>query len=215
MITGIVVGILGFLLALVLYQLVQKSRPALPPGQQRKALEDVANLTIAQARIGDAVSITGAGDQFADLDFTVDRRTAFVSGQKRWSELGGAYRDRRVHVGVEEEEEGLQVWTVLDPRKLTLEDIGLSEEDLQAMDERQNTGDRFEFDGKLWFYRFSRQVAAEPDGSRQPAGQFYCWRFEEEGGKRSLTVRKPESEPFAVEVSSRMNPGDITVFRGR
>ncbi len=216
MITGIVVGILGFLLALVLYQLTQKSRPALPPGQSRKALEDVANLTIAQARTGDAVSINGAGDDFSDLDFSVDRRVTFSAGQRRWSELGGSYRNRRVHVEVEETERGLDVWAAVDPKPLTLEDLGLSENDLGAMDERQNSGDHFQYDGKLWYYRFSREVATVPDGSyQQSGGQFYCWRFEEEGGKRVLTVRKPEGEPFAGEVGARVNPGDITVFRSR
>lgn len=217
MITGIVVAILGFLLALVLYKLAQPSRPALPPGPARKQIEDIANLTAAQAQVGDALSITGAGDDFTDLDFTVDRKVRYTAGQRRWSEIGGMYRNRRVHLEVEEDEDnGLEVWAAVDPKKMTLEELGLSEDDLAAMDERQNTGDHFSYGGQLWYYRFSREVTATPDGaSRQGPAQFYCWRFEQEGGKNSLIIRKPEGEPFAGEIGSKVNPGDIRVFRAK
>ena len=57
---------------------------------------------------------------------------------------------------------------------------------------RQNTGDNFEYQGKLWNYRFSREVRSSRDGVPGPA--FYCWRFLEEGGARAMTIRKPEGE---------------------
>ena len=45
-----------------------------------------------------------------------------------------------------------------DPRKIALEDLGLSEDDLAQMDERQNPADSFDFDGVTWMYRLSREV---------------------------------------------------------
>ena len=38
-------------------------------------MEDLANLKVTDARTGDVLSISGAGDQMSDLDFTVDRAT--------------------------------------------------------------------------------------------------------------------------------------------
>ena len=118
------------------------------------------------------ISITGAGDNFTDLDFTADRHTRFDAGAHPWSE-----------------------------------------EDLAQMDERQNTGDSFEFDGGVWLYRRSREVRASSDG-RQPA-PFYYWEFQEQGGKRLLAIRKLEGEPFAVTVFTGIPEGDVTVYRDR
>ena len=100
------------------------------------------------------------------------------------------------------------------PRKITLEDIGLSEDDLAAMDERQNTADSFEFDNRTWLYVISREVQSQRSDRRQPEG-FYYWEFRENAGPGILSVRKAENEPFAVTLFNAIPPGDVTVYRGR
>ncbi len=209
MITTTLVVILGALLALVLWQLFKK--PAVPATPSRPA-EDLANLKITQASTGDTVSVAGAGDDMNDLDFTVDRREQVEAGSRRWVEFSGMYRERRVWLEVRDEDE-TEVYAVLDPRSLTLEDLGLTEDDLAEIDERQNTADNFEFDGKLWYYRFSKEAKASRDGYG-PSRAFYCWQFQEEGGKRRVTIRKQEGEPFAANLSTSIYPGDVTVYRG-
>ena len=148
-----------------------------------------------------------------DLDFTADHATSFEAGARGWIEVSGPYRGRRVVLramqGGEDEDTALHS----DPRKLTIEDLGLSEDDLAQMDERQNTADNFEFDGKTWMYVLSREVKARPGGSG-PSSGFYCWEFREQDGGRLLALRKPESEPFAVTMYKTINPGDVTVYRG-
>ena len=89
----------------------------------------------------------------------------------------------------------------------------MNEQDLTELDQRQNTGDNFEFQGKLFYYRFSKEIAMYRDGQAQPTG-YYMWEFREDGGNRLLTIRKGEGEPFTASVAARVNPGDITVFRG-
>ena len=207
MITFVLVAVLGILLAMTLKNLFQKSEPA-----AKKQIESFADLKITDARVGDNLSIAGAGDEMTDLDFTVDRRTEYEAGSKRWFELSGMYKDRRIHLDVMDDEE-LEVDATLHPSKLTLEDLGVTEDDMAQMDERQNTSDSFEFDGKVWNYRFSREIAVRREGQMESTG-YYMWEFREDGGNRLLTLRKGEREPFSASVSTKIHPGDITVYRG-
>jgi hypothetical protein len=205
MITWTLVIILGVMLAMVLKKLFGMKDP--PP----KPVEDLSSLKITNARVGDAVSISGAGDEFGDLDFTIDRHNQYTAGEKQWIELGGMYRNRRVYLEVMEEEE-IEVTAVRNPNQLTLEDLGLGEQDLADIDERQNTSDNFIYEDKMWYYRFSKEVHLLRDGQARSTG-YYLWEFREDGGKRLLTVRKGEGEPFTASIGTVVNPGDITVYR--
>jgi len=207
MITTTLVSILGVLLLIVLMQLFKKQ-----PAPAAAPQEDLANLKPSDARAGDSLSISGAGDNMTDLDFTADHSTWYEAGSHRWFEVSGPYRERRVCMRVAGDEE-IEIAVHSDARKLTLEDLGLSEEDLAAMDERQNTSDNFEFDNKLWLYLLSREVQATRTGQSRPDG-FYYWEFREQDGPGILTIRKPASEPFAVIQYAAVPAGDVTVYRG-
>jgi len=211
-ITVTLLVVLGVLLLMVLKKLFERpaapaTTPAPPAPQQ-----DLANLTVADARVGDNISIPGAGDNFSDLDFTVDHSTRYEAGEKQWFDVSGKHAERRVTLEVRSEDDELEVRGFLDGRKLSLEDLGLSEDDLAQMDERQNTADNFEFDGKNWFYRLSKEMGAFHDGQAQGAG-FYGWEFIEETGERFLAIRKREGEPFSASVAVKLNPADIAVYR--
>lgn len=175
-------------------------------------LEDLAHLKITDAKPGDTLSISGAGDQFADLDFTIDRRAMVEFAEKRWVELSGLYRDHRVYLEVHNDDE-VQVFGSFDGKHLTLDQLGLSEQDLADLDARQNPADNFEYDGKVWLYRWSREIGTFADGQMEGTG-CYAWRFQEENAERYLTVRKAEGRPFEAVVSEKVDPGDITVYRG-
>ncbi len=212
----VILAILIILLIWVLMQLFKKQRlqaRAPEPLGSGAGKPDLANLKIADARAGDVISINGAGDNFSDLDFTADRYTRFDAGAHPWFELSGTYRERRVALRVAGDED-VELAVHSDARKLSLEDLGLAEDDLAQMDERQNTADSFEFDGKVWCYRRSREVRAWRDGQSRPAA-FYHWEFQEQDGKGLLSVRKQEGEPFAVSLYNEIPEGDVTVYRGR
>ena len=100
---------------------------------------------------------------------------------------------------------------ITDPRKLTVEDLGLSEDDLAQMDERQNTSDTFDFDDVTWNYRISREVRAWRVGQSQPNGSYY-WEYRD-GSGQLLAIRKEEAEPFSVNLYRAVNPQDVTVYR--
>jgi len=207
MITFAVEVVLVALLGIVLMNLFKKhsSTPAPDP------LPDLANLKPSDARAGDVISISGAGDEYSDLDFTADRCAWVQAGSHHWSELSGAYRERRVAMRAGTTAEGdVEVAINTDGRKYSIEDFGLSEPDLADLDERQNTGDYFEFDNKTWLYRLSRE--AQASGSGTPSA-FYYWEFHERGGSGVLTIRKAEGEPFVVAVYTGIPPGNVTVYR--
>ena len=207
MFTFVTLVALGILLGIVLMQLFKKQTPAPAPAA------DLANLKVTDARAGDALSISGAGDNYTDLDFTADRLTRYDAGTRRWFELGGPYLERRVALRVGGEDE-VEVSLHSDPRKLTVEDLGLAEEDLAEMDERQNTADSFEYGRKVWLYRLSREVHATRDGEAAATG-FYYWEFQEQAGKGLLAIRKAEGEPFAVTLYMGISASDVTIYRGR
>ena len=210
MITITIIAVLGVLLVIVLMQLFKKSPT--PPARTQPA-EDLANLKVTDARPGDTLSISGAGDKMTDLDFTADRGTRFEAGSRSWLELSGPYLERRVSLRVGGDED-VEVFIHNDPRKLTLEDVGVSEDDLAQMDERQNTADSFPFEGITWMYRLSREVQARRDNQAQAAGSYY-WEFRDAESRQLLTLRKPEGEPFTVTLYRAVPPADVTVYRGR
>jgi hypothetical protein len=211
-ITLLLVVILGVLLLMVLKKLFEKPASAEPRGAAPATPKpDLASLTVADARTGDVVSISGAGDNLSDLDFTLDRRSRCEAGEKQWFELSGLYRTHRIVLEVRNDDE-LEVRGFLQGFKLSLEDLGLSEDDLAQIDERQNTADNFEYDGKTWYYQRSKEMGVFPDGAQQGAG-YYGWEFIEDGGARYLSIRKREGEPFSAGVAVKLNPADITVFR--
>ncbi len=208
MITYTVEAVLGLMLAIVVMQFF-KHHPQ-PPSAPA---EDLAHLKPQDARPGDALSIAGAGDNMEDLDFSTDRSIQISAGSRQWFELSGPYHERRVALRVGGDEE-IEVALHNDARKITLEDLGLSEDDLATMDERQNTADSFVFGDKTWLYVISREVQAQRSDRTQPEG-FYYWEFRQDGGPGILGVRKAEGEPFTVTLFATIPAGDVTVFRGK
>ena len=208
MITFLLLAVLALLLFFVVKALFKKD-PVPPP----KPVEDLANLKITQARVGDNVSISGAGEGYADLDFTIDHRHRYESGEDVWFEYTGMYRNKRVYLDVFETDE-IEVYAVLDGRNYEIRELGLSEEDLGGMDEQQNPANYFEFEGKKWYYILSREVGLFQDGQGDGDG-FYNWEFKEDGNTgRFLSVQKWEGRPFEAQISRKISADTITIYRG-
>ena len=202
----------GVLVALLVVVLMKLFKTPHAPAPAAAPVEDLANLQPSQARAGDVISIAGAGDNMTDLDFTSDRCTWFQAGAHNWFELSGPYHERRVAMRVDTSgDRGVTISNEV--RQPTLEDLGLSEEDLAQMDERQNTGDDFNFDGKVWQYRLSREVQSTRSDQPQPVG-FYCWEFQEQNGAGLLSLCKEQAEPFAVTRYRGIPAADVTIYRG-
>jgi hypothetical protein len=173
---------------------------------------DLASLTVTDARMGDVLSVLGAGDDFSDVDFTVDRCDSYEAGSRQWKALSGTWRNRRVFLEIHNEETVLVLGN-FDGRTITLDEIGLSEADMAELDSRQNATDFVDFESKFWLYRFSREMGVFSQGHDTGRG-FYAWQFQEQDGKRFLAVRKFQGEPFTANIWIKVEPADVTVFRG-
>ncbi|HWQ56022.1 MAG TPA: hypothetical protein VN442_20210 [Bryobacteraceae bacterium] len=206
MITLTVIALLGILLIIVLRELRKPEQPSWRKSAPAKPAEDLGSTKITDARGGDAISIAGAGQEFRDLDFTVESRKSYQVGQREWIELRGTYSERRVLLLISVAET-VDAYVVTD-QDYTLADLQLSEDDLAQIDERQNPDDNFQFDGKVWHYGFSKEFVLDNRG-----GNFYGWVFREEGGAHTMLIRKAEGEPFTAVIGARVNPADITVYR--
>jgi hypothetical protein len=72
MITLTVEAVLGVMLAIVVMQFFKRHPQS---AVSSVPAEDLANLKPQDARVGDAISISGVGDNMEDLDFQTNMRT--------------------------------------------------------------------------------------------------------------------------------------------
>lgn len=215
MITSAILVLLGIVLAIVLWQMMRPLKPsgakvtampAPPP-----ALHGDSGIDLWTARVGDVISIHGAAEDFSDIDFTVGQRGAYEGMNRRWVDLGGDFRGRRVYLEVSRIS-GTEIMGLLDSRRMTLPEIGVTEDQLADLDARQDPSASISFEGKSWRYTSSRELAHYETEGGEPKG-LYRWLFAEAGGPRFICMEKWEGEPFDVRLAQKVNPSDVTVYR--
>lgn len=214
MITATILSILGVVLLIVLWMMMRNpsGAPAIPAAKQAQAIQPPPlELHPSEARVGDYISITGAAADFSDLDFTVDRRSAYQLGNRRWTDLSGEFRGDRVYLEAQPKP-STEAMGIFDPRKLTIADLHIDEQRLVDLDTKQDPNQFITFEGKNWNFESSRELGYF-ENETGPAEGLYRWQFREQGGDRLLCVEKWEGEPFDVRVARRVKVQDITVFR--
>ena len=217
MITTALLVFLGALLGIVLWQMFKSSARSASKARTLQmpdpapALAQGSAVELIGAKPGDVISIPGAAQDFSDLDFTIDRRSAYQSGARRWIDLTGEFRGERVYLEVVPGAT-LEIMGLLNPRKLTLPEVGATEDLLAQMDAQQDPSAYLTFEGKRWQYESSREMGYFENEAGAGEG-LYRWLFRETGGDRLLCIEKWEGEPFDVRFARRLNPQDITVYR--
>jgi hypothetical protein len=214
MITATLLAILGCFLAIVLWAMFRapSNTRLSPPGAQPQVQgANTMDLDPWDAKRGDVVSISGAAEDFSDIDLPVDRRSAYGSNVRRWVDLSGEFRGQRIYLEVYRHPKP-DLIGLLDARKLGLADIGTTEELLAEIDTRQDPSDSIEFDGKKWRWESSREIRYFENEIGDGEG-LYRWLFREPDGNRLLCVEKWEGEPFEVHIARRLNQPDVTAYR--
>lgn len=221
MITALLLAMLGTALVAVLIAMVRApsgarmpvppapapARPVTPAPAPAAPLE----LDPWDARKGDVVSISGAAEDYTDLDFPVERRSAYEAASHRWVALAGTFRGRPVELEIYRFPKAQYVG-YLDVRELTIADLGLTEDRLAEMDSRQDPSAFIDFDGKRWLYESSREIGYYANETGQAEGS-YRWIFNEQSGDRLVVVEKWEGEPFAVRIARQLEKRNFTVYR--
>ena len=213
MITTTLLVILGLALATVLWAMFRTSpgarvpAPSAPP----QVAANPIDLDPWDAKKGDVISISGGAEDFSDLDFAVDRRSAYESSARRWVDLSGEFRGLRVYVEVYRHPQP-DLIGMLDARKLTLADVGATEDVLADIDARQDPAASVKFEDKEWHWESSREIRYFENETGAGEG-LYRWLFRAPDGDRLLCVEKWEGEPFEVRVTRCLHPRDITVYR--
>lgn len=211
MITITVLAILGIALFAVvraIFRTAPAGHPVIPAKPHQPSTID---LDVWDARKGDVISINGAAEDFSDIDFPVDRRSAYESNQHRWVDLSGEFRGCRVYLEVYRHPHP-DLIGILDGRKLTIGDIGVTEEQLANLDARQDPSAFIEFEGRKWHFESSREIGYFENETGQAEG-LYRWLFREQDGARLLCIEKWAGEPFDVRIARRLKPEDITMYR--
>lgn len=197
----ILLGLAGYLL----YRALRRKKPKAEALPQRA---DLANLTIKDATRGDNIILSGAGQSYEDLSFTVDRLNRYESGGEQWFELSGFGAGKRVFLEWSEDDE-LEI-TLQRQGGLHLEALGVTEEDLAQMDEERSRSRFIEYQGKRWNYRESAEAGYFKDDGPEGEG-FYYWKFDCD--ELQLFIEKYEGDPFEVGISEKISPGRVRIFR--
>ena len=214
MITTTLLIFLGALLVLVLWKMMKPDRakaPAIAAHPPTPAVGAPAGTDLLNARAGDVISVHAAAEDFSDIDFTVDRRSMYQSGAKGWLDLSGDYRGNRIYLEVQPGSPP-EIMGIFDARRLTLPEVGATEELMAQLDARQDPSAYLTFDGKRWQYESSREVGYFENETGEGEG-LYRWLFRETGGDRLLCIEKWQGEPFDVRIARRVNAQDVTVYK--
>ncbi len=202
-----IIGILVIALIVVVMFISRKKKQTKPT----ESIEALTDLRVTDAQVGDSISISGAGDDYEDLNFDVDRKHRYDSGGDESFELSGLYRGQRVFLEVSDDD---QISVVLNAGKVKpeLHELGLNEEDLARVDENQDRAEVCEYDGRRWNFQESGEVQFFREEGSTGEG-FYSWEFRDQSGARVLSVQKWEGEPFEVSLGQVVNADDVHVFR--
>jgi|GEM_PF-463477 len=171
----------------------------------------ILNATIKDARVGDIVSITGFGDEFDDVDFTIEKRNRYDAHGWEWFELLGVYKGRQIWIEWEEDD-ALRITATSPERQIRLSQLDLTEDDLARMDDEESHDNYIEWQAQKYYYRESDEVMFHKDCVGEGEG-FYLWDFEAEDGMNVISAEKWEGEPFQIFSGVVVQPYNIKVFK--
>ena len=167
--------------------------------------------SIRAAKVGDVLSIQGFALEYDDLFFYVERIHRYSNDADTWYELTCVDGDTQIWI---DWTEGFDLFvTATDgPDPVGLSSVGLTEEQLIALDEENSIDNNIEVDGAVFNYRNSSEVTFYQDNRGEGQG-YYHWDFLRDDGERALSVSKWEGKPFEVVFSDVIDPDSIKLYK--
>ena len=173
------------------------------PARLRRGAEP----TLEDVGPGGVFSLRAVGVDMEDLDITIEARHVYSQGSYEWLELEGDAGGRTVWVTVEHDDM-LEVSITL--RKLRLDDLGLTRQQLDEFDDAERG--RFEFEGREFLYDDSDDAMFHRNGDPDAGEAFHYWEFESRDESHSITVERWRDGSFECHVSQPLRESQITIY---
>ena len=168
--------------------------------------------TLANAGVGDVVVVAGFAPSLEDAYFLIESRNRYEAATGDWYELVGVDGDRRVCIEFSGEEASLFISVSEYGAAMSLESLGLDEEELFEIDEQHSIDNFVDYEGERYYYTNSQEVFFFANDGGEEQG-YYGWEFMSRDRKNMLAVVKWEGAPFEVYASEVVSPSIVSVYR--
>lgn len=166
------------------------------------------DIRIENVAPGAVIHLTNIGANLEEFDVKIVAKHTYRQGESSWYELeGDKGTEEKVWIDMEEDDE---LELAISLRKLRLEELGITKNDLERMDDEEKGS--FNFEGQKYylddsdsavFYRYSEDKNAE---------KFYYWDFEAKDGKHYIGIEKWSDGSYDVTLSQAIKPSQLTVY---
>ena len=168
--------------------------------------------TIADARVGDVFTVSTASVMHEDAYFIVEKINRYESYAGESWEMLGVDGDNRLWVEWSGRGAAMSIAVRPDERPIGIERLGLTEADLQRMDEEHSLDNGFEYDGTSYHYGNSGEWLLFEDGAGEGHG-LWVWEFADYDHRLFASIVKWPDRPFEAYLSESVSPESVTVYR--
>ncbi len=170
--------------------------------------------SIHAARVGDVVIVQGLNLDLDDAYLVVEQVHRYAGSGIEWRELAASDTRRQVWLEWSGDGDNLFVTATTERRPVGLDAIGLTEDDLIALDEAHSIDNGVVIEERRYSYRNSFEAFYYP-GDRAGEGEgFYMWEFLADDGRDMLAITKFEGLPFEAHFSEIIDPDNVLLYPG-
>ena len=169
--------------------------------------------TINDLRVGDVIVLLDYAPEYDTAMLEVRHIHRYTGNSSEWWEAVAVDRDHRVRIEWSGAGEELEAAASTEFEPLGLEAMGITEADLEQLDDEHSLENRLRAGGRSWRYRNSHEAFYHKDGAAIGVG-FYLWDLLAEDGTEVMAVTKFENTPFQVHVSTVIDPEAVDIYPG-
>jgi len=182
-------------------------------GKRKKKRVDPNTLvdSIVDARPGDVLTVSGYDLDLENAYFVIEQLNRYESGPSVWYEVLGLEGDKKLWLNWSSEG-GLHVSASANRRPMGLRSVGLTETDLERLDQEHSIDNYISYDGLAFYYLNSGEAFCFENNIGTGEG-FYLWDFTSEDETRSLSIDKWEAMPYQAYASDVILADSVTVYK--
>lgn len=166
------------------------------------------DLRIENAGPGAVIHLTGIGPELEEFDLKILAKHTYRSGESSWYELEcDKGSDEKIWIDMEEDDE---LELAISLRKLKLDDLGVTRQDLIKMDDEERGN--FDFEDRKYYLEDSDEAIFYRYSEDKNAEKFYYWDFEAKDAKHFISVEKWSNGSYDVTCSEAIKSSQVTVY---